>query len=317
MMKSNEATPSPKIAFIFPGQGVQYVGMGMDIYEKYPEARDIFERASDALNLDLKGLCFQGPEENLGLTTYTQPAILTTSLAIWACLGDTEKLFLAGHSLGEFTAFAAGGALTLETAVRLVSDRGKCMQEAVPPDIGAMAAIIGLERSGIEEICALAAESGKVWPANYNCPGQVVISGEKKGVMKAIEVAKERGAKHSVLLSVSIPSHSPLMKGAAAKFAETVECLEIKDLETSVISNCLASPIKEREEIKKSMVQQLTSPVYWEEGIRFMLKEGVTTFIEVGPGKVLTGLIKRIDRSVETMTISDAVSVERIRERLS
>jgi [acyl-carrier-protein] S-malonyltransferase len=305
-----------KIAFIFPGQGSQFVGMGKDIYEGYPEARDVFDEASIALGLDLKNLCFQGPEENLTLTTYTQPAILTTSLALWACIHKPEFVFLAGHSLGEFTALVAGGAMTLETAVSLVMERGRYMQEAVPEDVGGMAAVIGLDKQGIIEICRMARDAGRVWPANYNCPGQIVISGEKKGVQKAAELAKERGAKFSVMLPVSIPSHCPLMEETARRFAERVNCTEIKDLDVPVVSNCGAVPVKGKEEIKENMIQQLTSPVLWEDSVNFMLQEGVTTFIEVGPGKVLSGLVKRINKESRIINISDAVSVERFKEAL-
>lgn len=305
-----------KIAFIFPGQGSQFVGMGKDIYEGYPEARDVFDEASIALGLDLKNLCFQGPEENLTLTTYTQPAILTTSLALWSCIRKPEFVFLAGHSLGEFTALVAGGAMTLETAVSLVMERGRYMQEAVPEDVGGMAAVIGLDKQGIIEICRMARDAGMVWPANYNCPGQIVISGEKKGVQRAAELAKERGAKFSVMLPVSIPSHCPLMEEAARRFAERVNFSEIKDLDVPVVSNCGAVPVKGKEEIKENMVLQLTSPVLWEDSVNFMLQEGVTTFIEVGPGKVLSGLVKRISKESRIINISDAVSVERFKEAL-
>jgi len=305
-----------KIAFIFPGQGSQFVGMGKDIYDGYPEARNVFDQASIALGLDLKNLCFQGPEEKLTLTTYTQPAILTTSLALWACFDKPDFVFLAGHSLGEFTALVAGGAMTLETAVSLVMERGRFMQEAVPEDVGGMAAIIGSEKQDISEICKMAWDAGRIWPANYNCPGQIVISGEKKGVRRATELAKERGAKFSVMLPVSIPSHCPLMMETSLRFAEKVGHIEIKDLAVPVVSNCRAVPMQGKEEIRENMISQLTSPVRWEESIRFMLQEGVATFIEVGPGKVLSGLVKRIDKQSRIINISDAAGVERLKEAL-
>lgn len=303
-----------KTAFIFPGQGSQFVGMGKDIYEQYPEAREVFNQASDALNIDLKTLCFQDPEDKLKLTTYTQPAILTTSLALFACIGSTDKMFLAGHSLGEFTALAAGGSLGIETAVSLVMERGRLMQEAVQPDLGGMAAIIGLDSQEIMNVCNYAREEGKVWPANYNCPSQVVITGEKKGLLKAIELAKDKGAKLSIILPVSIPSHCPLMEPAAMRLKAMLEKIEVGDLEVPVISNCWMIPIKEKELIKRNMVEQMTSPVQWEGSIRFMIQKGVTTFIEVGPGKVLTGLIKRIDRQVRVINISDSYSLEKFKE---
>jgi [acyl-carrier-protein] S-malonyltransferase len=303
-----------KTAFIFPGQGSQFVGMGKDIYEQYPEARQVFNHASDVLDIDLKSLCFQDPEDKLKLTTYTQPAILTTSLALLACIGNADKMFLAGHSLGEFTALAAGGGLDIETAVSLVMERGRFMQEAVSPDLGGMAAIIGLDNQEVSDVCSTAWEEGKVWPANYNCPGQVVVTGEKKGLRKAIELAKDKGAKLSIMLPVSIPSHCLLMEPAATRLAAVLEEIEVKDLEVPVISNCWAIPIKEKDLIKKNMVEQMTSPVQWEGSIRFMIREGVMTFIEVGPGKVLTGLIKRIDRQARIINISDSASIEKFKE---
>ncbi|MGA1841181.1 MAG: ACP S-malonyltransferase [bacterium] len=301
-------------AFIFPGQGSQFVGMGKDIYEQYPEARQVFDQASDVLDIDLKTLCFQDPEDKLKLTTYTQPAILTTSLALFACIGSTDKMFLAGHSLGEFTALAAGGSLGLETAVSLVMERGRLMQEAVPSDLGGMAAIIGLDNQEVLDACNSAREEGKVWPANFNCPGQIVITGEKKGLLKAIELAKNKGAKFSVMLPVSIPSHCPLMEPAAMRLKDMLEKIDVEDLQVPVVSNCWAIPIKEKELIKKNMIEQMTSPVKWEDSIRFMIQKGVTTFIEVGPGKVLTGLIRRIDRQARVINIYGSDSLEKFKE---
>ncbi|MBN2374105.1 ACP S-malonyltransferase [bacterium] len=303
-----------KAAYIFPGQGSQHVGMGRDVYERYQEARSVFDKASDAVGLDLKALCFQGSEDNLRLTTNTQPAILTTSLAILACLDISDQMFFAGHSLGEFTALVAGGALDMEEAVKLVRDRGRFMQEAVPPDIGGMSAIIGLDVPDVENICKTARGSGQVWPANYNCPGQIVISGQREGVKKAVELAENRGAKRSIILSVSIPSHCPLMKGAADRLTERLSDIALKDLTTPVVSNCWAVPVRNETEIRKALIQQLTSPVRWEESVRLMIKQGVTTFVEVGPGKVLTGLIKRIDRKMDLINVFDAEGIERLKE---
>jgi len=303
-------------AFIFPGQGSQFVGMGRDVYERYPEARAVFDQASEAVGFDLKGLCFQGPEDTLALTTYTQPAILTTSLALWTCLGNPDTAFFAGHSLGEFTAMAAGGALDWADAARLVMARGRFMQEAVPSGEGAMAAVIGLDNQAVEEACTLAWETGRVWPANYNCPGQVVITGERQGVEKAIALAQEQGARHAVMLPVSIPSHCPLMEPAASMLAQTVDAVALGDARVPILSNCRAMPVQKRDALIDVMIEQMTSPVRWEDGIRFMIREGVTTFIEVGPGRVLTGLVRRIDKGVEVITISDAPSLERYKETL-
>jgi len=216
-----------KTAFIFPGQGSQFVGMGRDVYERYPEAKAVFDTASEAVGFDLKSLCFQDPEDKLKLTTYTQPAILTTSLALWACLGDPEKAFLAGHSLGELTALAVGGGIDTGSAVSLVMKRGHYMQESVHPDLAGMAAIIGLDPPEIEEVCHSAWEGGKVWPANFNCPGQIVISGERKGVQKAMDLAKDKGAKHAIMLPVSIPSHCPLMEPAAQRMSEWLNPIDL------------------------------------------------------------------------------------------
>ncbi len=305
-----------KIAYIFPGQASQYTGMGKDVYENYTEARAIFDDVSEAIGIDLKDICFNNPEGKLGLTTYTQPAIFTTSLALWACIGRPKGIFLAGHSLGEFTTFVAGGAIDLRDGARLVRDRGRFMEEATPPDIGSMAAIIGLDSQKVEVLCKEAWDTGRVWPANYNCPGQVIITGEKKGVLLAMELSKQSGAKRTLVLPVSIPAHCPLMDGAAKKLKEEIRQLKINDLDIPVVSNCWAIPIKDKDKIKENMVKQMTSPVYWEKSVRLMIKEGVTTFVEVGPGKILSGLIKRIDKEVEALNISDVISLERLKETL-
>ncbi|MGA1796090.1 MAG: ACP S-malonyltransferase [bacterium] len=303
-------------AFIFPGQGSQFVGMGRDVYERFPEARAVYDQATEAVAFDLKGLCFQGPEDTLSLTTYTQPAILTTSLALWACLGNPDAAFFAGHSLGEFTAMAAGGALDWADAARLVMARGRSMQEAVPSGEGAMAAVIGLENQAVEEVCTRAWETGRVWPANYNCPGQVVITGERPGVEMAMALAREKGARHALLLPVSIPSHCPLMESAASLLANEVDAIALRDSRVPILSNSRAAPVHKRDDLRGVMIEQMTSPVRWDDGIRLMIREGVTTFIEVGPGRVLTGLVRRIDKGVEVIPISDVPSLELYKETL-
>lgn len=292
------------------------MGMGRDVYERYPEAREVYDQASEAVAFDLKGLCFQGPEDTLSLTTYTQPAILTTSLALWACLGNPDTAFFAGHSLGEFTAMAAGGALDWADAARLVMARGRSMQDAVPSGEGAMAAVIGLENQAVEEVCTRAWETGRVWPANYNCPGQVVITGEGPGVEKAMALAREKGARHVLLLPVSIPSHCPLMEPAASLLAQALDAIALGDSRVPILSNSRAVPVQKRVDLRGIMIEQMTSPVRWDDGVRFMIREGVTTFIEVGPGKVLTGLVRRIDKGVEVITISDVPSLEHYKETL-
>jgi [acyl-carrier-protein] S-malonyltransferase len=241
---------------------------------------------------------------------------LTASLALWACLGNPEKAFLAGHSLGELTALAVGGAIDFGTAASLVMERGRFMQEAVPPELGGMVAIIGLEHQDIDEICKSAWEDGKVWPANFNCPGQIVISGEKKGIQRAMLLAKEKGARHTIMLPVSIPSHCPLMETAAQRMSEWLNQIDLNHSEVPIVSNCWAVPIKEKNSLKKNIIEQLISPVRWEEGIQCMLQEGVTRFVEVGPGKVLTGLIRRIDKQSELINIFNVEGLERFKETL-
>lgn len=305
-----------KIAFLYPGQGAQYVGMGKDLYANFPEARDVFEEASDALHLDMKKLCFEGPEEVLTQTSNTQPAILTTSMAVHAVLAGMgiTPLAAGGLSLGEYSALVGAGSLTLSDALRLVRRRGELMEEAVPKGVGSMAAIIGLERAEVEEICRLAGGSGVVEPANYNCPGQIVISGEIGALQRAIELARERGAKRSVLLNVSGPFHSSLMAPAAGRLREEIEKTAVRDAQIPVYANVHARPVKQREEIVAGLVQQVASPVLWEDSVRAMLNDGYDLFLEVGPGRALSGFLKRIDRRAEVLNIEDRESLERALE---
>lgn len=278
-----------KTSYVFPGQGSQTVGMGKDL------AESLLDQANEILGFDLKKLCFEGPEEELKKTEITQPAILTVSVAAFNKL-SSKPTVVAGHSLGEYSALVAAGALKFADAVKIVNLRGKFMQEAVPIGQGAMAAIIGGERAKIEEVCA---GIEGVWPANFNSTGQIVISGQKEPVEKASAACKEAGAKRALPLPVSAPFHCPLMQPAADKLKLELDKIEIKDATIPVIANVTASPVTSAAEIKDLLVKQVTAPVLWEDSVKKMIADGTTQFIEVGPGKVLAGLIKKIDRAAE------------------
>lgn len=296
-----------KIAFLFPGQGSQYVGMGQKLFNEDIAVRRVFDEASNLLGFDITTLCFNGPEERLNLTQYTQPAILTTSIAIYGLL-EREGLLpdmVAGHSLGEYSALVAAGALKFTDAISLVYKRGIYMQEALSPEKVLVVAILGLKRAIVEDICRDASRKGTVSVANYNSPIQVVIAGEKEAVGLAMEIAKKRGAKRSVILPVSAPVHSPLMKDAAEKLSKDMEKIEIKDLKYPVVCNVDATPIYSGVEAKRRLIRQLTSPVLWEDSISRMISSGISSFIEVGPKNVLTGLVKRIDKNVKAFHVED------------
>ena len=284
-----------KIAFVFPGQGSQYVGMGKDIYEHYPVAKEVFQQASDALGYDVADLCFNGPVEELNRTFRTQPCILTVSSALNSVLKekDIQPSVVAGHSLGEYSALVAAEVLSFKDAVKLTEKRGRFMQEAVPEGKGLMAAILGLDRKKVDEICN-SLTTGYAAAANYNCPGQIVIAGEKTAVEEAIEVCKSAGAKRAIALAVSVPSHCKLMTGASERLGELLGTIELKDPFIPLVNNADAKFLKTAEEIKPSLIRQLNSPLLWEDSIKAIYASGIDTFIEVGPGKVLTGLIKRI-----------------------
>lgn len=284
-----------KIAFAFPGQGSQYVGMGKDIYEHYPVAKEVFRQASDALGYDVADLCFNGPAEELNRTFRTQPCILTVSSALNSVLKEKgiQPSVVAGHSLGEYSALVAAEVVSLNDSVSLTEKRGRFMQEAVPEGKGLMAAILGLEREKVDEICN-SLISGYAAAANYNCPGQIVIAGEKNAVEEAIELCKSAGAKRAIALAVSVPSHCKLMNGASERLGELLGTIELKDPFIPLVNNADAKFLKTAEEIKPSLIRQLNSPLLWEDSIKAIFASGIDTFIEVGPGKVLTGLIKRI-----------------------
>jgi len=287
-----------RMAFIFPGQGSQYVGMGKDLCENFRVARETFEEADDSLQLKISNLCFEGPEEELTLTTNTQPAVLTVSVSALRVLESETGLsptLLAGHSLGEYSALVAGGALDFGDAVRAVRARGQFMQEAVPVGEGAVGAVLGLDVAAVASICEEAARGEVLTPANYNCPGQIVISGHTGAVMRALDLARERGAKRAMTLPVSAPVHSSLMKSAGKRLQEVLESIAIRDLQVPVVSNVDAQPTTARERIVQLLIQQMSTPVRWEESVRTMASRAVRKFVEVGPGRVLLGLMKRMD----------------------
>ncbi|WP_020675834.1 ACP S-malonyltransferase [Geopsychrobacter electrodiphilus] len=294
------------IAFLFPGQGSQYPGMGQQLVDNFPEARRVFDEASDALGFDMAELCFRGSEDDLRMTANTQPAILTTSIAALRVLEQETGLspaYAAGHSLGEFSALVAVGALGFADAVRTVRQRGTFMQEAVPVGVGAMAAIMGVEREILEIICQQASADEIVSPANFNSPGQIVIAGHAVAVERAITLAKEQGAKRAMLLPVSAPFHSALMQPAAKRLAEVLIALEIGQFRCPVVGNVEALIYTVPERVKPLLVQQVCAPVRWDESVLEMDRLGVKRYVEIGPGKVLCGLVKRIVRGSETAQV--------------
>jgi [acyl-carrier-protein] S-malonyltransferase len=301
-------------AFIFPGQGSQHVGMGKEFYENFSVARRVFEEAEDSLRFSISKLCFEGPEETLKLTENTQPAMLTASIAALRVL-ETEKgitpQFSAGHSLGEYSALVASGALAFPEAIRIVRLRGKFMQEAVPVGEGAMAALLGMEREQVERLCEEVSSGEVLTPANFNCPGQIVIAGHSKAVERAIEKVKQEGKK-AVLLPVSAPFHSPLMKPAGERLEKALEEISVNDLKIPVVTNVEAEVNTLKERVKGLLVAQMSSPVRWEESMRKMCEKGIEKVLEIGPGKVLSGLMKRIDSRIEAGNLEDLQTLRKI-----
>jgi len=303
-----------KLAYVFPGQGSQYVGMGYDFYREFSESADVFHSAETALRYNLTDIIFKGPEEELNRTINTQPAILTTSLAIYAVMkakGFPEPDFVAGHSLGEYTALAVAGGVELFEAVRLANLRGKYMQEAVPEGLGAMYAVLKLPPEKVEEACRLAQEHGVVEPANYNSPEQTVISGEKTAVEKAGEIAKQMGGK-VIPLKVSVPSHCSLMKPAADAFRLKLAQTPIKNINIPIVQNYTAKAHTMAPEIRENLYRQIFSPVRWFQSVLYMVEQGVDTFVEIGPKNVLSKLIQQTVQNVRVFNVEKVEDLEKV-----
>ncbi|MFL0248628.1 ACP S-malonyltransferase [Candidatus Clostridium stratigraminis] len=307
-----------KIAFVFAGQGAQYAGMGKDLAMNISSSKNIFEEADKALGFEISKLCFEGSKEELDKTENTQPAILTTSIAALKALEEhgIKPDITAGLSLGEYSALVCSGVINFSDAVKLVKKRGRFMQEAVPEGIGSMAAVLGLGANEVREICLQASSNGTVEPANFNCPGQIVMGGEIEAVKAASEMAKEKGAK-VIPLSVSAPFHTSMLKSASEKLNEELKAIELGEIGVPVITNVTADYISNKNEIKDFLRRQVMSSVLWEDTIRRMLEDGVDTFVEIGPGKVLSGFIKKIDRKVTTINIEDTKTLEKALEILN
>lgn len=306
-----------KFACVFPGQGSQSIGMMSEFIEQYSEVKDLFARASDALGYDLSKIIADGPAEELNKTECTQPAMLTAGVAAWKVLRMNTELkpaLLAGHSLGEYTALVCSGALKFEDAVKLVAERGRLMQNAVPDGVGAMAAILGLDDDQVKSICTNASDEKVVQAVNFNSPGQVVIAGHNEAVEKAMELAKQAKAKRALKLPVSVPSHSSLMTGAAEQLGEVLSNIEIKTPEIPVLQNVDAKAHSSADEIKQCLQQQLHSPVLWVDTVNNLIADGVDTIVECGPGKVLAGLNKRIDKSATNYTIDTIDNFNKFKE---
>ena len=303
---------SSDVGFVCPGQGSQSVGMGRALHEAFPELRHTYDDAASVLGYDVAALCFDGPADRLNLTEYTQPALLTASIAAFHLLkpAGLRPLAVAGHSLGEYSALVAAGGVGFKTAVSLVQKRGRYMAEAVSPGSGLVAAILGMDADAVRDGCREASSAGIVAPANFNCPGQIVIAGEKAAVERAIELLKARGCRKAIPLPVSVPVHTPLMQSAADRLAKDVAEADWSDLPVPLINNADAKALCRASDVQASLIRQLPSPVRWEESIRTMSGLGVRTFIEVGPGAVLTGLIKRILPDATILNVSDPKSLE-------
>ena len=300
------------IGLVFPGQGSQSLGMGKALCDAYPQLREVYDEASAVLGYDVARLCFEGPTEQLNLTEHTQPALLVSSMAALRALepAGVIPIAVAGHSLGEYTALTAAGGLSYRDAVGLVQKRGRYMSEAVAPGTGLVAALLGLSSDLVIEVCREASSVGIVQAANFNSPGQVVIAGVKAAVERAIELAKAKGCKKAIPLPVSVPVHTPLMQRAADRLAKDLAGVRWSDLKAPLINNAEAKPIQKAEEIQASLVRQLPSSVLWEDSVKMMAAMGVKMFVEVGPGTVLTGLIKRILPDAVTLNVNDPKSLE-------
>ncbi|MCS7459498.1 ACP S-malonyltransferase [Paenibacillus doosanensis] len=302
-----------KVAFVFPGQGAQAVGMGKDIYESDPAAKSIFDRADAALGYALSSIIFEGPDTELKITYHTQPALLTASVAFLELFKNKgiRPDYVAGHSLGEYSALVAAGVLSFEDAVRTVRARGEFMEQAVPSGQGAMAAVLGGEREALRQLCEdVSREVGVVELANMNCPGQIVISGSKEGVQAIVERGKEIGAKRVIPLEVSGPFHSSLMKSASERLADVLAGIPMENAAVPVVANVTARPVQQPDEIRQLLVDQVHSSVLWEDSVAWLIAQGVDVFVEIGSGTVLAGLIKKIDRSVKVYSINSKEALE-------
>ena len=301
-----------KTAFLFAGQGAQYIGMGKEFYEQFPICKQVFEEASESLHLDLKKLCFFGEKEDLDRTENTQPAVVTMSIAAYQALSQYEIKpdVVAGLSLGEYSALTVSNVFTLSQVVTLVSKRGRFMQEAVPAGIGKMAAVLGLSAEKVREACEESKAFGIVEPANFNCPGQIVIGGEIRAVDEAARIAKDKGAMKVIDLTVSAPFHTSMLKPAAEKLKLELEQITLGEMKIPVISNVNAKYINNTDEIKGLLYNQVMSSVQWEQTIRNMIIDGVTNFIEIGPGRTLSGFVKKIDRGLSIYNVENLASLE-------
>lgn len=302
-----------KTAFIFPGQGAQYIGMGKQIAAEYRESSDIFDQASEALGIDMRKMIFEGDDETLKITENTQPAIVTASIACLQPLlaAGIKPDFTAGLSLGEYSAHVASGTIDFKTAVSLVRKRGKYMQEAVPIGDGTMAAIIGLSTEDVEDCCERATIAGIVETANYNCPGQISIAGEIKAVEKAMELCLEKGAKRAIQLAVSAPFHCSMLRPAGELLAVELQNVDFSEIKIPLVANVSGKVVKSSADIKETLIRQVSSPVLWEASVRHMLEQGVDTFVEIGPGKVLSGFVKKISKDARTFNIDDLESLQK------
>lgn len=302
-----------KIAFVFPGQGAQAVGMGKDVYDALPQSRAVFEKGNEVLGFPLSQLVFEGPDSELKQTVNTQPALVTTSVAYLEALSGKglRPDYVAGHSLGEYSALVAANVLSFEDAVKLVRLRGRFMEEAVPGGQGAMAAVLGAEREALAELCrSISAEGSTVELANVNCPGQIVVSGSQAGVDAVVQRVKEAGGKRAIPLEVSGPFHSSMMKEAAERLAAELKSITFNAPSVPVIVNVTASPVTDPEEIRELLVRQVFSPVLWQDSVEWLIAAGVDTFVEIGSGSVLAGLIRKIDKNVKVININSLESLE-------
>jgi [acyl-carrier-protein] S-malonyltransferase len=308
-----------KLAFMFSGQGAQYVGMGKQLAEEFKSAGNIFDLATESLGFDIRKMVFESDDETLKITENTQPAIVTMSIACLQPLLEKgiKPDYVAGLSLGEYSAHVAAGTMQFKDAVALVRKRGKFMQEAVPVGVGTMAAILGLEASDVIECCRAASQFGVVEPANFNCSGQVVVAGEVKAVEKVVELCKEKGAKRSMLLPVSAPFHCSLLKPAGEKLAAELDKVKLDKINIPVVTNVTAEIVTDASKVKELLVRQVSNPVLWENSVIKMIENGVDTFVEIGPGKVLSGFVKKVSKDVRTFNIEDTDSMNKTISEIS